>query len=217
MVIERAVVLQVLEALEAMNPYPASKEDQRAGALTALRTVLARERVGPAQEPAEVMTERDHFEFARWHSRLGELADAYYAAGGTNPARWRARAELMQHALDAATGWRVRSAASVQQQAAQAEPVQKSLPCPTPKTCREHCCGGWCIPQAAPVQAKGGGNLPPPLQTPALLQALQTLVSVCQRMDLEHQAERPSEAEYQAAIKAAQEAIEQTVADKPRP
>ena len=44
-------------------------------------------------------------------------------------------------------------------------------------------------------------------QAPTLLQALQNLVSVCQRMDLEHQAERPSEAEYQAAIKAAQEAI----------
>lgn len=44
-------------------------------------------------------------------------------------------------------------------------------------------------------------------QAPVLLQALQTLMRVCQRMDLEHQAERPSEAEYQAAIKAAQEAI----------
>lgn len=32
---------QALEALEAMNPYPASKEDQRAGAITALRAALA--------------------------------------------------------------------------------------------------------------------------------------------------------------------------------
>jgi len=32
----------------------------------------------------------------------------------------------------------------------QAEP--KSLPCPTPKTCREHCCGGWCGPRAEPAQ-----------------------------------------------------------------
>lgn len=46
-----------------------------------------------------------------------------------------------------------------------------------------------------------------PQQAEPVLQALQTLVFVCQRMDLEHQAERPSEAEYQAAIKAAQEAI----------
>ena len=36
-----------LEALEAMNPYPASKEDQRNKAITALRTALAQ----PVQEP----------------------------------------------------------------------------------------------------------------------------------------------------------------------
>ncbi len=41
--IDRAVVEQALEALEAMNPYPASKEDQRAGALTALRAALAQQ------------------------------------------------------------------------------------------------------------------------------------------------------------------------------
>lgn len=29
-----------------------------------------------------------------------------------------------------------------------AESVQKSLPCPTPKMCEQHCCGGWCIPAA---------------------------------------------------------------------
>lgn len=58
------------------------------------------------------MTERDQFDLARWHQRLGELADAYYEAGRTNPARQRARAELMMHALDCATGWRARSAAA---------------------------------------------------------------------------------------------------------
>lgn len=47
-----------------------------------------------------------------------------------------------------------------------------------------------------------------PPQRDALLQALQNLVSVCQRMDLEHQAERPSEAEYQTAMQAAQAAIQ---------
>lgn len=47
-----------------------------------------------------------------------------------------------------------------------------------------------------------------PLQRDELLQALQTLVHVCQRMDLKHQAERPSEAEYQAAMQAAQAAIQ---------
>ena len=47
-----------------------------------------------------------------------------------------------------------------------------------------------------------------PPQRDALLQALQTLMHVCQRMDLEHQAERPSEAEYQAAMQAAQAAIQ---------
>lgn len=46
-----------------------------------------------------------------------------------------------------------------------------------------------------------------PQQAEPVLQALQTLVSVCQRMNLEHQAERPSEAEYQAAIKAAESVI----------
>ena len=41
--IDRAVVEQALEALRAMNPYPASKEDQRASALAALRTALAQQ------------------------------------------------------------------------------------------------------------------------------------------------------------------------------
>lgn len=59
---------------------------------------------------SEPMTERDHFDFARWQSKLGELADAYYEAGRTNPARRRARAALMLHATDCATGWRARSA-----------------------------------------------------------------------------------------------------------
>jgi len=40
---ERAVMQQALEALEAMNPYPASREDQRAGALAALRSALAQQ------------------------------------------------------------------------------------------------------------------------------------------------------------------------------
>lgn len=44
-------------------------------------------------------------------------------------------------------------------------------------------------------------------QAPVLLQALQALVRVCQRMDLEHQAERPSEAEYQQAIRQGCEAL----------
>lgn len=38
--LERAVIEQALEALEAMNPYPASKEDQRNKAITALRAAL---------------------------------------------------------------------------------------------------------------------------------------------------------------------------------
>ena len=38
---------QALEALEAMNPYPASKGDQRASAIAALRARLAE----PVQEP----------------------------------------------------------------------------------------------------------------------------------------------------------------------
>jgi hypothetical protein len=62
----------------------------------------------PQVEPAE-MTERDQLDLARWHSKLGELADAYYETGRTHPARRKARADLMMHALDCATGWRARS------------------------------------------------------------------------------------------------------------
>jgi hypothetical protein len=72
--------------------------------------------------PEEPMTERDHFDFALWHKKLGELADAYYEAGRTAPARQRARADLMLHACDAATGWRLRSDASART-AAQAAPA----------------------------------------------------------------------------------------------
>lgn len=43
----RAVIKQALEALEAMNPYPASKEDQRNKAITALRAALKQ----PEPEP----------------------------------------------------------------------------------------------------------------------------------------------------------------------
>lgn len=37
---DEALLRQALEALEAMNPYPASKEDQRANAIAALRERL---------------------------------------------------------------------------------------------------------------------------------------------------------------------------------
>ena len=43
----RTAAQQALEALEAMNPYPASKGDQRASAIAALRARLAE----PVQEP----------------------------------------------------------------------------------------------------------------------------------------------------------------------
>lgn len=39
----REAAQQALEALGAMNPYPASKEDQRASAITALRAALAQQ------------------------------------------------------------------------------------------------------------------------------------------------------------------------------
>jgi hypothetical protein len=41
MTTDREVMQQALDALEAMNPYPASKEDQRACAIAALRACLA--------------------------------------------------------------------------------------------------------------------------------------------------------------------------------
>ena len=78
------------------------------------RTTLLGAATLPVPAPAaskKPMTERDQFDMARWHARLGELADAYYEAGRTNPARQRARVSLMMHALDCATGWRARSAA----------------------------------------------------------------------------------------------------------
>lgn len=71
-----------------------------------------------AEASPATLTERDHFDLALWHKKLGELADAYYEAGRTHPARQRARAALMLHALDCATGWRARSA-----KPQQAEPV----------------------------------------------------------------------------------------------
>lgn len=46
----REAAQQALEALEAMNPYPASKEDQRASALAALLAALAQQ-AEPVQEP----------------------------------------------------------------------------------------------------------------------------------------------------------------------
>jgi hypothetical protein len=79
---------------------------------------------GAAPQAAE-LTERDHFDLARWHHRLGELADAYYEAGRTAPARQRARAELMLHALDCATGWRARSALAAR--AVPAAPTKDTL------------------------------------------------------------------------------------------
>ena len=44
--------------------------------------------------------------------------------------------------------------------------------------------------------------------TPAILIALQTLHTVCLAMDLENQMERPTEAEYQAAMAQAAAAID---------
>jgi len=79
-----------------------------------------------AAELARPMTERDQFDMAMWHARLGELADAYYEAGRTNPARQRARADLMLHALECATGWRTRSALAAHTAAARA--VQAPAP-----------------------------------------------------------------------------------------
>lgn len=126
----RATVQQALEALGAMNPYPASKEDQRASALAALRAALAQ--AEPAQEPVAWLAPR--------------TVDSY------------SRPDL---------GY---------------------------ETCSKTDYGAFPAYTAPP-------------QRDALLQALQNLFSVCQRMDLEHQAERPSEAEYQTAMQAAQAAI----------
>jgi hypothetical protein len=41
----------------------------------------------------------------------------------------------------------------------------------------------------------------------AIREALSTLLDVCERMDCENDAERPDEAEYQAAIAAARKAL----------
>lgn len=47
---ERAAMQQALEALEALNPYPASKENQRFDAITALLEALAQ---SVSQEPVK--------------------------------------------------------------------------------------------------------------------------------------------------------------------
>jgi hypothetical protein len=78
----------------------------------------------PAAQPAE-MTERDQFDLASWHTRLAELADEYYATGSTAPAKHRARAALLLHALDCATGWRARSAIAAAPHPAPAAPTDE--------------------------------------------------------------------------------------------
>jgi hypothetical protein len=72
----RTAAQQALEALEAMNPYPASKADQRAGAITALRTVLAQE----PTPPPEAVTEAEKTAYAAgWWAALAQIK------GGGNP------------------------------------------------------------------------------------------------------------------------------------
>jgi hypothetical protein len=144
--IPRAVVEQAMEALEAMNPYPASREDQRAGALAALRAALAQPEPNWVQRPATCRARRKNRFTGTWGKWLIDPPLDFF--------------DTVQ-CESVADEWEV--------QMLYTDPLE---------------------------------------QAPVLLQALQTLVSVCQRMDLEHQAERPSEAEYQAAVQAAQGAIQ---------
>lgn len=68
---------------------------------------------------AEQEQVRDQSDFGTWFCRLGKLADAYHETGRTHPARFKARGELMAHALDAVIGWRARSVLEQQQSARQ--------------------------------------------------------------------------------------------------
>lgn len=105
---QRAAMQQALEALEYLetgdiDPHPPARV-----AISALRAALA--------EQEQV---RDQSDFGTWFCRLGKLADAYHETGRTHPARFKARGELMAHALDAVIGWRARSALEQQQPARQ--------------------------------------------------------------------------------------------------
>ena len=65
----RSAAQQALQALRAMNPYPASKEDQRASALAALRAALVQQAEPDHETRAELAEqqvvqlaeERDHY------------------------------------------------------------------------------------------------------------------------------------------------------------
>lgn len=79
--------------------------------IKAVKEALSDRAVAPApSDETQAMTESDHWDYVRWQQELVRLADEYYATGSTSPARERARATLVYHALDCATGWRARSA-----------------------------------------------------------------------------------------------------------
>jgi hypothetical protein len=115
----RAALTQAYQALQAVTFADRTAMDDKGTAgvpyptlLQCARAMSAADAALAAAPQAAPSTERDHFDLARWHRRLGELADAYYATGNTSPARERARAALLYHALDAATGWHARSVAA---------------------------------------------------------------------------------------------------------
>ena len=71
----RTAAQQALEALGAMNPYPASKEDQRASALAALRAALAQQ-----EEPVEPVA---------WYQKRGqEVLTSHPACWGREDEPW---------------------------------------------------------------------------------------------------------------------------------
>ncbi len=98
--------------------------------------------------------------------------------------------------------------AALAQQDEPVEPVpERASPCRLTECAGKPMCP-FCV---RPLNVARAECLKPPNAPPqrdALLQALQNLMHVCQRMDLEHQAQRPSEAEYQAVMQAAQAAIQ---------
>jgi len=81
--VDRAVIEQALEALEAMNPYPASKEDQRNKAITALRIALEQ----PEQEPVATVTSKTGAEISMswWHEPALPVGTKLYTAPQRRP------------------------------------------------------------------------------------------------------------------------------------
>ena len=137
----REAAQQALEALEAMNPYPASKEDQRAYAITALRAALA-----------------ENDKRMEWYQERKANWDLQRKLASETEERDRQRREYDEERLEPTVP--SDCAADSHQQAAELRRLHAEL-----ERCKQVCAAtaeGWRV-DAALAEPEGGGNLPPPL------------------------------------------------------